>query len=97
MQIKANNSIMANPSRESPNTESYAIGFLLIPYKRPIKINPIPNAHPPKGKMQIEAANIFIPVRNTINSREQSTGKIKLSKISFLEYVSRIKNLPGSW
>jgi hypothetical protein len=66
MQINANSSIIARPSKDKPNTESYEAGFLESPYKSPQKIKPIPIAHPPNGKMQIAAARIFIPTRNTI-------------------------------
>ena len=64
--MKANSSIIANPNKDKPKTESYAIGFLLIPYNNPVKIKPIPRAQPAKGKIQTAAAKIFIPVRKTI-------------------------------
>ena len=64
--MNANSSNIASPSNDRPKTESYEAGFLDKPYKRPQKIKPIPIAHPPNGKMQIAAARIFIPTRNTM-------------------------------
>ena len=66
MQINAKSSIIASPNSDNPKTESYDAGLRAKPYKRPQKINPIPIAQPPRGRIQMAAAMIFIPTRNTI-------------------------------